>query len=202
MRLLFGLIPYGAVAIGLYALSSGWAAIGLYHLAAIAAMALAGYRQKDARLFSGWSAALGLPLAALCFGGCLLLYVLWPLIRLEGLALDRALLSLGLSGAAWWAFIPYYTLVNPVVEELFWRGFLGSDSTRPTLADVLFAGYHALVLATFMPWYVNAAEVLGLVFVAWIWRQLARRNGGLAIPLATHAAADLGIILASHLVAN
>ncbi len=65
-----------------------------------------------------------------------------------------------------------------------------------------FAGYHVLVLVHFirLPWAVASACVLALV--AWAWRQVAMRRGGLAVPLVSHALAGLSLIAGACVLAS
>ena len=106
------------------------------------------------------------------------------------------LADLGLCNTAWLLFMVYYVTINPLLEELFWRGYLGSDSTFLTWNDIWFAGYHILVLVRFVTVTWIVASFLVLVGAAWFWRQLARKYNGLMVPIASHAAADLSIIAA------
>ena len=60
--------------------------------------------------------------------------------------------------------------------------------------DLAFAGYHILVLAWFikLPWLIIAFVVLTIA--AYIWRYMAFKLKGLAIPLLSHIIADISII--------
>lgn len=212
-------VPYATVPVGLHVFSSGWAAMGLYHAAmVIVALWVGGdpgwFRRLAHRLGSGWN----LPMAGvgltLCLGSGVALYFLWPLLeRLAGAsgaaaALGTQLDRLALTGGSWLAFMAYYTLVNPILEEAYWRGVLGSEDSKPTLSDVCFGGYHVLVLAVLLPgraavaWTLAIAMGISLMGAGWIWRQIARRHGGLLIPVLTHLAADLSVITAGHLLAR
>ena len=50
------------------------------------------------------------------------------------------------SSTSWLLFIAYFSLVNPFIEEYFWRGVLGSNTKKFYIGDLVYAGYHALVL--------------------------------------------------------
>ena len=39
----------------------------------------------------------------------------------------------------------YYATVHPVLEEIFWRGYLSRAHRSPVVTDVAFAGYHVVV---------------------------------------------------------
>ncbi len=96
-------------------------------------------------------------------------------------------------------FALYFCCVNGPVEELFWRGYLGQDSRRPTLRDAAFGGYHALVLLAFAGVIWAVPVFVGCLFAGWLWRMMRAATGGLALPVVTHLIADAGIVAAVHL---
>jgi membrane protease YdiL (CAAX protease family) len=106
--------------------------------------------------------------------------------------------SLGLNASNWFLFIAYFALVNPFVEEYFWRGWLGDKRKSLHISDFLYAGFHGLVLIG----RVRTGSILfglsALVLAGWFWRQIAREDGGLLAPVLGHMAADLTILLAVH----
>ncbi len=134
--------------------------------------------------------------------GGLFIFLLWPWIKLEELLLTVELTNLGLSGTPWLIFILYYFTINPILEELFWRGYLGNSSHKPVWTDVWFAGYHVIILFAFVDWPWVVLSFLMLVGVAWVWRQLAHIYRGLTISILSHAAADASIIGAVFLLAR
>jgi membrane protease YdiL (CAAX protease family) len=96
-------------------------------------------------------------------------------------------------------FIAYFSLVNPFIEEYFWRGVLGDNSKKPTLGDFIYAGYHTIIL-----WgKVNPFSILFAVTIltsaGWLWRQIAREDDGLLAPVLGHMAADFTILLTIYL---
>jgi membrane protease YdiL (CAAX protease family) len=100
----------------------------------------------------------------------------------------------GLEGGSWWAFVAWYVVANPLLEEIYWRGWLGSGSAAPVPNDVLFAGYHAVVLVLFIGWSWILVCFVTLVLAAWLWRRIAARTGGLAVCVAAHLVADASVI--------
>ncbi len=190
------IIPYLAVIIGLSGLESAWGSILLYHCGIVLVLWLARYWRLGEPLKTRTDYLILTTVAVASLLGGVLIFWLWPFMKLGALLLVSELANLGLSSTAWLLFMAYYVTINPVLEELFWRGYLGSDSAFPTWNDVWFAGYHILVLIRFVtvPWIV--ASFLILVSAAWLWRQLAHRYQGLIMPIASHAAADLSIIAA------
>jgi hypothetical protein len=195
-------VPFVAVTAGFILLRSAWAAILIYHLGIL--VTLLGTRRAGR-----WRGALGGPPvgpALLAIGVCAcvgpLFLVLWGTVACEPANLRGALAAYGLSGTSWWVFAIYYATVHPILEEFYWRGYLGSPSGRPVRADLLFAAYHALVLqALIKPLWVGLA--CGVLWVsAWGWRRLSQSRGGLATPILSHGAADLSLVLAVEFIAR
>ena len=128
--------------------------------------------------------------------GGLLLVLLWDTASLENIDLGQTLARFGLSGLSWWFFVVYYVTIHPVLEELYWRGYLFRELPHRTVQDAAFAGYHVLVLLIFLklPWVLVSFGLLW--FSAWCWRRLTERYDGLGVVIASHAVADLSILLA------
>ena len=198
LRYLTALVPYVAVALGLYVFECGWASILLYHLGIGAVLVVSGYGPGRARLLEGWRVGPVLLLALAFLASGPLLFLLWPCVKQAAVDLPVKLYALGLDGGVWWAFMVYYALVNPFVEELFWRGYLGSNARGITGSDLLFGGYHWVVLACFVDLGWNIFTVAVLIGAGWLWRQLAHRLGGHAFGVFTHAVADISVIVAAH----
>lgn len=196
------LIPYVAVGLGLWVWQSAWAASLLYHLGA-GAFVLGSGRWRQLR----WSGsrpppAVAAAVAAVGAGVGPVVFVMWSTVQRTGVDMSAELAEIGLVGAAWALFIVYYATVNPLVEELFWRGSLGSSSVRFEAYDFWFAGYHVLVLVRFMDWPWIAVSSGALLIAGWAWRQLAARFHGLAVPVLSHAVADASLISAVFVIAS
>ncbi len=196
--------PVVAVFAGLYAFSSAWLAIGLYHAGIVAAW-IWRVRQGEtttrrrALMTARWlTVVLGLGTMA---GTLLAVAALLPVVLGEAATetsrhLAAALVRSGLEGTGWWAFVLYFVTVHPVLEEIAWRDFLLEKRKGWHLSDAEFALYHLPVL-----WFLFPGEVLllGLAFASlnlagWAWRQMAWRAGGLRLAVVTHLGADAGIM--------
>jgi membrane protease YdiL (CAAX protease family) len=122
------------------------------------------------------------------------LCLIWPYTGLaKGFSLRMA--AVGLSGWSWLPFILYFTVVNPWLEEAYWRNVMGSSSKFPALVDFLFAGYHLIVLSIFvnLSWMVFAFLVL--VAASWFWRQVSRKTGSLMPAVLAHMLSDLSLLV-------
>jgi membrane protease YdiL (CAAX protease family) len=182
------------MSVGLLLLNNAWFMLVGYHAGIVALLAV---ERQWPRLQPAVPARqAGLAGGAVVFGllGGILLYFVWPFLGLPR-DLGGALSRQGLSGGGWVWFIVYFSMVNPGLEEVYWRGYLGSASTGFVLNDFLFSGYHLVVLGQFLklPWLLLAFAVISAA--AWLWRQLSRLSGGLLLPVVSHFAADLSVIL-------
>jgi hypothetical protein len=195
--LLSASVPYLAVGMGLLVFHNAWIAILAYH----AGMAAVVFLSKPVVPFKyvirrGTSNYLLFSVVIGASGG-VLLYMLWPVLSVPP-DIDIYMRNVGLTAATWPYFVAYYILVNPSLEEYYWRGCLGSNVKRPVLNDLLFAGYHLIVLAGNVgaPWLV--VVFLVLCAAAWYWRQLRRLTNGLMATTLSHMAADVTVILAIY----
>jgi hypothetical protein len=194
LRYLALALPYAAVFLGLYVLRNAWVTILLYHAGMVTLLRFGGQEGPLKAARQGWSAPAAVVVGIVFATVGLLLALLWGTISREHMNLGETLTSFRLSGLSWRVFAVYYVTVHPVLEEIYWRGYLPGAHRSPAVVDVAFAGYHVLVLCIFvkLPWVLVSFGVL--LFAAWSWRQLAARYCGLGVAIASHAAADLSIV--------
>lgn len=191
-------LPYAAVFVGLYGLRSAWGSMLAYHLGALLLLS----RSADwSALARGWRTRVGLPLAALCALVGPTLYFGLPLVLPET-DLSAELARVGIVGAGLLPFAIYYCLVNPWLEEVVWRGRAVSSQTLPSARDLAFAGYHFFVLLKFVSPLWALLSVVVLAVIAGTWRRAAANTGGLAVPAAAHAVANVSLMWATYLLAN
>ncbi len=189
------LAPHAAVLLFWCWRHDAWACILAYH-----AQILLWSRHELARLAAGWDArrfCLGAAPAALAGP---LAWILLP--HLSRVPLGAWLATHGLSGIAWWVMIPYYGLVHPLLEEAHWAP-LRELPRGGAPAHLLFAAYHALVLASLLPplWVAVCCIALGLA--SWWWRRLvAHAHGGLVVPALSHLLADGSLAIAAARLAR
>jgi hypothetical protein len=195
MNFFAGFIPYIAVLIGMVLLKSAWLAIGLYHLGIIAFLLYRSPPNVVGRLWSGYNRRLLIPSAMACTLAAPIIFFLWPWFSRPDVPLNRWLSQVGLEGLSWILFIPYFALVHPVLEELFWRTLTDGTYKLVEWKDLLFAGYHLLVLGSLIkgPWLL---VVFGsLVIASSFWRKTAHRFSGYGIAVVTHAIADAAVLI-------
>lgn len=187
-------IPYFAVIIGLYLLHNAWITIVLYHLGVLIVLGMGKDWRAVRELLLGFQAWVLLLILLLSLTGGIFTYFAWPFFGLPGLAERLAQLGLTVGSLPW--FLLFFTLVNPLLEELFWRGFHGNSASHPLWIDVWFAGYHLPVLAFFVHWYWLPLVLFGLIIISWTWRVLRFRLGGLGVQWLSHITADAAVAIA------
>jgi hypothetical protein len=194
MRILAPILPYITVGSGLLALRNAWVAILGYHLCMVIILFFARTKIPFTQIHSRSNYKILIVVSILGGAGGLLLYLLWPLLAIPK-DISLYLQNIGLTSSMWPYFIVYFILVNPWLEECYWRGYLGSNSQSITLNDLLFSGYHIIVLAGKIDiiWLVIIFFILSLG--AWFWRQANRWNQGISASIVSHIAADASVIL-------
>lgn len=192
------MLPYAAVYVGMVTLQSAWGALLGFHLALLPALTR-NWAQAPLRLLPvSWRLTTLVALTGLVAG--LGLWWLWPSLGIQA-DYPARVAALGLSGFIWLPFMAYFTLVNPLLEEAYWRGLLGSPSYFLRPVDFLFAGYHLLILALFVHWPFLLLAVGILALASWFWRQVSRSTGSLLPVVLAHALADLSILVVLYLKA-
>jgi membrane protease YdiL (CAAX protease family) len=194
----FGVIApvliYSAIYLGMHVFRSGWAAILMYHAVVCLVLTLAGGWSSASKLFRGWRPGAGLGFVAMSLLTGVVVYVAWIEMQLAPGSIADTVEGVGLQGPMLIGFGIYYAVVNPAIEEIFWRGWYGENCRWPLATDVLFAGYHLIVVVLFLNTLFMAVAFCVLIGAAWLWRLCVRRYDGLMIPFLSHTVADISIM--------
>ena len=193
-------IPYIAVGVGVYLFSSAWIAVLMYH-GGIVALLVIGKRFDIVRsIKDGWNLkwAVGTITASSLTG--VIIYLLWPLVKIDGVVLADVMSKYGVCGNAAIMFAVYAIIVNPVLEEMLWHGFLADEKHGLSWIEGAFAGYHVMVMPLVLPPILCAGVFVLLAAAGWAFRYLRRRLGGLAVPWAMHLIADISIIAGIYFI--
>lgn len=188
--------PYLAVFLGVFYFKNALFALLLYHLTlSICIIEINGVTAlKLIKSDPIWHISRLICLSGLLSG--VVIYFLWPIAKLESINLAQLMESVNLKNTSFMFFALYVCFVNPFLEESFWRGCFKPGSWAPRYIDALFAGYHAIILVpVFKPVFV-LLSFTALMCVGWIFRNIYRMTGGLAIDLLTHIIADIAIFYA------
>lgn len=188
------ILPYLAVWAGLFLFKNAWFTLIGFHVAILLALLVIRPDVPISILSKSKSAKWILFSVLFCSTSGIGLFLLWNVF---GVAPDlpEQLQVLGLNSISWFPFIGYFSLVNPFVEEYFWRGVLGSATRKLYIGDLIYAGYHAIILwGRVSPFSILFAVII-LVSAGWLWRQLLRNDKGLLAAVLGHMVADFSILL-------
>jgi membrane protease YdiL (CAAX protease family) len=195
MRKIVPLIPYIAVAVGLYCLKSAWAALGMYHAGIVIALWLMPDVKPQDKTPAARRVWVWLVGCVFALGG-IAMYLLWPVLSHGGTGITDRLAEFGVTRHTWPVLAVYFCIVNSILEEFFWRGRLMRYTIRPVADDFLFAGYHAFVMLAFASPVWAIPVIVAVAFAGWLWRVLRVTTGSLTASLITHIVADAGIAVA------
>ena len=197
MKWLTPLLPYLAVGIGVFWLQNALAALPGFHAAIVLSLLLARSSVPLKALFKSKNIRWVILSVLVCGSSGISLYFLWPYLGAID-DLPGQMEMFGLTRASWPLFISYFVLVNPLIEEYFWRGYLGSPTRRLVPSDFFYAGFHGLILMNKVQTGTVLYSLGILVLAGWFWRQLARVDEGLLAPVLGHMAADFTILMAVY----
>lgn len=195
------ILPYLAVWAGLFLFQNAWLALIGFHLSIFLALAYIRPSVPVGLLFKSRHPGWVVFSVLFCSTSGVGLFFLWDHFSIT-YDLPAQLQDLGLNSASWAAFIAYFSLVNPFVEEYFWRGALGSDTKKIFFMDPVFAMYHAIILWGRVQFPSVVFAVAILVSAGWLWRQMTREDGGLLAAVLGHMAADFSILMTIYWMCN
>jgi hypothetical protein len=198
MKWLTPLLPYLTVAIGLFWVQSALITLLGFHFAIILSLVLARSQFPVKVLFQSRDIRWVVLNILLCSSSGISLYFFWTYFRATS-DLSAHITSFGLTRTTWPVFISYFVLVNPWIEEYFWRGYLGSSTRGLYPSDFLYSGFHGLILRGNLQTSAVLYSLVVLVLAGWFWRQVARADHGLLAPVLGHMAADFTILMAIYL---
>ena len=191
-------LAYLAVGLGLFQFHSAWGELVGFHVVIIVSLLIVKPNIPVTILFKSTNLKWMLLSILLCGGGGVSLYFLWDKFRFAN-DLPAQVAALGLNTTTWLPFIAYFTLVNPFVEEYFWRGYFENPTKSLYVYDFIYSGFHALILIGKVHSYSIIFGLSVLVFAGWLWRQIAREDHGLLAPVLGHMVADFTILMAVYL---
>lgn len=197
---LLPILPYIAVVAGVHLFNNAWIAMLGFHASILIMLAIVRPNIPVGVLFKSKSPKWILISVLVCSTSGIALYLLWNMFAIAP-DLPAQLGTMGLSSStSWLAFIAYFSLINPLIEEYFWRGYLGSDSKKLYPGDAVYAGFHALVLWGKVHPLIILLALIILTSVGWFWRQISREDEGLLAAVLGHMAADFSILFAVYLI--
>jgi membrane protease YdiL (CAAX protease family) len=194
-------MAYLAVGLGLFLFHNAFGALMGFHAAIILSLLVAKPKVPLSILWKSTTIKWILLSILLCGGSGVMLYFTWDWFGAVS-DLPARVEGYDLNSSTWMPFIVYFTLVNPLVEEYFWRGYLGSETKSLHISDFLYSGFHGLILLGKVQTSSIVLSLTLLVLVGWFWRQLYREDKGLLAPVLGHMAADFTILMAVYSMAG
>ncbi|MGM0844771.1 MAG: CPBP family intramembrane glutamic endopeptidase [Bacillota bacterium] len=127
-------------------------------------------------------------------------YLFSFLIDLE---LIRSLLKeWNFDGEKIWMLIAVLLVLNPYLEENYWRNFIFEELKTSMsavkaiiISSFFYSLYHLLSLVELFNWPFNVAAVVPIFLAGITWGIFRHKSGSLAASILSHVLADLGIIL-------
>ncbi|MFD2371142.1 CPBP family intramembrane glutamic endopeptidase [Brevibacillus sp. GCM10020057] len=129
---------------------------------------------------------------------------IWLLLRADGRAeqIRGILEAWGLTEPWIWSFFLYLTIVNSLLEELFWRGFvlqrlvLGMSRFVAILLTSFFYSLYHLVVSTVLFGFGWGCCITLIVFaVGSVWGRMKERFPSVYPTWFSHMLADLGLVI-------
>ena len=191
--------PYLAIWAGLFFFRNAWVTLIAFHAAILLVLFIAQPKISPSLLFKSNNVKWILLNVVLCGLSGFGVYFLRTVFDISD-DLSSKLAQIGLNNSTWPGFIAYFSLVNPLIEEYFWRVYLGSTIKGIHVVDLIYAGYHALILIDKVSVTATLFAIACLTFAGWFWRQTKREDNGLLAPVLGHMAADFSICMAIYLL--
>jgi len=198
MKWIVPALAYLAVGLGLFQFHSAWGALLGFHVVIIVSLMIVKPNIPVSILFKSTNIKWILLSVLFCGSGGVALYFLWNIFGFAS-NLPTQVEALSLNPSNWLTFIAYFAIVNPFIEEYFWRGYLHNPTKNLYLYDFIYSGFHGLILIGKVHSYSILFGLSALVFAGWLWRQIAREDHGLLAPTLGHMAADFTILMAVYL---
>lgn len=198
--LFLALLPWPAVAAGLFVFHSAFLAFLFYACACLyGTWRLDGF---SCSLRPKWPLKVHLTVALISNLVLVGLYQLLGKWLLPADLLLERLATVGVTKASFAWLFPYFLIGNPLVEELFWRGSLRLLSfpqglPLPSLyVAILFGAWHSLPIFLIAPLWVAPIAVLGIMAIGFALGEVADLTQTLGDTILLHAiAADLPLLI-------
>jgi len=191
------LSAYLAVGIGLFVFHSAWGALLGFHAAIMISLLIARPNIPLKILLTNNNIKWIFLSVLFCGSSGITLYFFWNSFSPAN-NLSEQIRALGLNSSTWYVFIAYFALVNPFIEEYFWRGCLGNNTKSLHISDFLYAGFHSLILINKVQMGSIVFGLSMLVLAGWFWRQITREDNGLLAPVLGHMCADFTILVTTY----
>lgn len=141
--------------------------------------------------------ASGLVFFLFIFGGLNWLHVY--LVDIDSLRV--LLLEWGFSGAGEIGLVLVLLIANPILEEVYWRGYMfnklrnkGTAFSTITLTAFFYTLYHLLSIIPIFAAGYSFAAVIPVLIAGLFWGYIREKTGSIAATIIGHGLADFGIM--------
>ncbi len=203
-KYIFILLPIVSIIFGLYILKNAILTIFFYHIGIIAILFFSKNIKLIKEILKGWNNIVGFIFLILAPSVGVLSYIMWSVIFKNDLNLYQLLKTFGFNNYNWIIFIIYFSTINPILEELFWRAYFNKNKKKYlnkffTIQDFGFAFYHLFVLIYFVKLHWLIIIFIFLYIASGLFRFIYIKYKGLLIPIISHIVADISIIVVASL---
>jgi len=188
--------PYLGVLVGMYWFKNAFFALLIYHFIILIYILKKRKHLNINDLFKINNKLIFILFSITCALTGLIIYVLKDFIFTHPMELKTILQAYGLHQHNIWIFIIYFSTINPVLEELFWRILFNSNNKIISFSDIGYASYHILVVLLFIKPEFVLVTYIGLLIAARIWRYIYDKYNDSLTLFISHALADLSVMLA------
>ncbi|MFC0523690.1 CPBP family intramembrane glutamic endopeptidase [Pontibacillus salicampi] len=115
--------------------------------------------------------------------------------------LDMLLANWGFSGASVYGLIAVLLLINPVLEELYWRGTIHEQLRSRlscfqtiVLTSCFYSLYHFFSIIPLVLWPFTVLCMIAVFVAGCFWGYIRERTGSVTVSIVSHALADAGIM--------
>ncbi|WP_052131552.1 CPBP family intramembrane glutamic endopeptidase [Planococcus sp. CAU13] len=116
-------------------------------------------------------------------------------------ALHALLVAWGFIGPAEIGLVLVLLLLNPVLEEVYWRGYMfekirrtGSAAKAITVTAAFYTLYHVLTVMQLFEVAYTLVAVIPVLIAGLFWGYVRERTGSITATIIGHALGDLGIV--------
>lgn len=91
-------------------------------------------------------------------------------------------------------FIPAaitFSVIHSLLEEIYWRGFVGIGTGSLLLTAAAFSAHHFVVLGSVLPFSLSLIGTIGVAVGGYFWGLLTQKTGGLVASWISHALIDI-----------
>lgn len=195
LKYFFTISPYLGVLIGMYIFNNAFLALFIYHIGIITSLLTLNSNICIKNLLKINNKKIFILVSLICLLSGIIFYFIWGWVKIDDYMLIEILNRYGLFNKNIWLFIIYFSTINPVLEEVFWRETFKPNKKYIEIHDILFGTYHFLVIVQFIKIEFAIITTLALIVISSIWKFIYYKLDEKLIVILSHAIADASIMV-------